>query len=123
LKPRLRTLKPRLQTVGPRIAVSGSWRSDKTGANARGYTYRWQKAREWFLRQHPLCECPDCDAGRKRITPATVVDHRIPHRGDERLFWDESNWQAMAKACHDRKTAMEQGHNPKREIGEDGWPK
>lgn len=48
-----------------------------------------------------MCECPACDAGRKQVTPASVVDHRIPHRGDLRLFWDRSNWQAMGKQCHD----------------------
>lgn len=40
---------------------------------------------------------------------ATVVDHKIPHKGDMRLFWDRNNWQAMAKVCHDRKTAQEDG--------------
>ena len=38
------------------------------------------------------------------LTPATVVDHVIPHRGDQKLFWDEDNWQALCKSCHDRKT-------------------
>jgi 5-methylcytosine-specific restriction protein A len=33
-----------------------------------------------------------------------VVDHRVPHRGDDHLFWDRSNWQAMSKPCHDEKT-------------------
>lgn len=89
------------------VLVPGSWRSGKSGANARLYTYRWQKAREAFLRQHPLCQCEACDEGRKRVRPATVVDHRVPHRGDERLFWHQENWQAMAKACHDAKTQRE----------------
>jgi 5-methylcytosine-specific restriction protein A len=25
------------------------------------------------------------------------------------LFWDNTNWQAMAKECHDAKTAREDG--------------
>ncbi|WP_304879789.1 HNH endonuclease [uncultured Parasutterella sp.] len=25
------------------------------------------------------------------------------------MFWDESNWQALCKRCHDRKTAAEDG--------------
>jgi prophage lambdaSa04, HNH endonuclease family protein len=25
------------------------------------------------------------------------------------LFWDKTNWQAMSKRCHDRKTAREDG--------------
>lgn len=68
---------------------------------SRGYGYKWQKAREGFLRSHPLCECPHCMAGQLRVRAATVVDHIIPHRGDMKLFWDKSNWQALAKECHD----------------------
>ena len=42
-----------------------------------------------------------------RLVPATVVDHVVPHRGDQRLFWDESNWAPACKPCHDAKTARE----------------
>lgn len=65
------------------------------------YTYKWQKASKAFLAAHPLCQCPECDEGRKRVRASTVVDHKIPHRGDLELFWDVGNWQAMAKECHD----------------------
>lgn len=69
----------------------------------RGYDSKWREARKLFLRRNPLCaEC----LRQKRITAATVVDHIIPHRGDQRLFWDESNWQALCKECHDRKTGF-----------------
>lgn len=78
-------------------------------AAKRGYGWRWRNYRVRFLREHALCECPECDAGRKRVTPAEVVDHIIPHRGDERLFWDPKNHQALSKRCHDRKTAREDG--------------
>ena len=89
---------------------------ERGGANARGYTYRWQKESKAFLRAHPLCECDECQAGKLRVMAATVVDHRKPHRGDPVLFWDQSNWQAMAKDCHDKKTATEDGGfgNPRR---------
>ena len=71
------------------------------GAKSRGYDARWRKARTAFLQRNPLCnECMK----RGKITPATVVDHIIPHRGDRKLFWDESNWQPLCKCCHDRKT-------------------
>lgn len=71
------------------------------GAAERGYDGRWRKARIAFLQRNPLCvECM-----RKGVlTPATVVDHIIPHRGDKELFWNEENWQALCKSCHDRKT-------------------
>lgn len=76
---------------------------------ARGYTWTWRKASRLYLQQHPLCMCPACGGGTLRIRPATVVDHIVPHRGDAVLFWDEANWQAMAKRCHDHKTAVEDG--------------
>ena len=40
-----------------------------------------------------------------RVTPASVVDHVVPHRGDAGRFWDQDNWEALCKTCHDRKTA------------------
>jgi 5-methylcytosine-specific restriction protein A len=41
------------------------------------------------------------------VVAATVVDHVVPHRGDAALFWDEVNWAALCKRCHDAKTARE----------------
>lgn len=81
---------------------------ERPTAHQRGYGRRWQAASKGFLRAHPFCACEDC---AKLIHPeaATVVDHVIPHRGDMRLFWDRANWQPMAKRCHDRKTAREDG--------------
>lgn len=81
-------------------ADTDSWRSGKT-TNERGYTYRWQKARERFLAKHPLCK--HCQA-QGIVTAATDVDHVIPHRGNDALFWDESNWQSLCKSCHSVKT-------------------
>ena len=79
-------------------------RSDRASAAERGYNSKWQKARNRFLKAHPLCvRCME----ENRIVEATVVDHKIPHRGDPILFWDETNWQPLCKHCHDRKTMTE----------------
>ena len=78
--------------------------SMRGGADARGYNAEWRRARKAFLQKHPLCV--ECGKAGK-LTPATVVDHIIPHRGDQRLFWDEHNWQALCKSCHDQKTGHE----------------
>ena len=59
-----------------------------------------------FLAAHPLCALCQRDG---RVMPAAVVDHITPHRGDQTLFWDESNWQPLCKRCHDAKTAREDG--------------
>lgn len=102
-------------------------------AHQRGYGYRWQQTSAGFLRSHPLCECEECvtfrawwesaprdadgaiteEAMRSRppgeLRKSEVTDHKVPHRGDMKLFWNRGNWQAMAKYCHDRKTAREDG--------------
>ena len=70
-------------------------------ATERGYDAKWRRARKRFLRSHPLCA--NC-LSQGVLTPATVVDHIVPHRGDRALFWDENNWQPLCKSCHDRKT-------------------
>ncbi len=91
-------------------------------AASRGYGSRWAKARDTYLRQRPLCECDECRA-LGRLKPATVVDHIVAHKlkdaldsGDaeairaaQALFWDSDNWMPMAKRCHDKKTAREDG--------------
>jgi 5-methylcytosine-specific restriction endonuclease McrA len=95
---KLKTLKPRLKEVPARLrTLRGGWRGEKTTAQ-RGYGGRWQRERLVFLRANPLCVY--C-AQEGRVTAASVVDHRIPHQGDERLFWDRSNWQPLCAPCHD----------------------
>ena len=71
---------------------------EKRGSSAaRGYDSRWQKARATYLRHHPLCVmCAELG----RVEPATVVDHKVPHRGDAALFWDHDNWQGLCETCH-----------------------
>ena len=38
---------------------------------------------------------------------SAIVDHIKAHRMDPKLFWDQSNWRALCKSCHDKKTARE----------------
>jgi 5-methylcytosine-specific restriction endonuclease McrA len=35
-----------------------------------------------------------------RVEPSTVVDHKVPHKGDYKLFWDPKNHQALCATCH-----------------------
>lgn len=62
------------------------------------YGYKWQQARLGFLKKNPLCE--DHQA-RGVFVQATVVDHKVPHRGNMKVFWDKSNWAGLCKHCHD----------------------
>ena len=108
MPPKLKTIKPRLAamlTHRVQIMKDGA-RANGEGSTARGYNYRWQKARERFLKDRPLC----CYCEREgRVEAATVVDHIIPHKGNQALFWDESNWQPLCKRCHDSTKAKEEG--------------
>lgn len=80
----------------------------RPGSSYRGYNNRWRKVRADYLRRNPICvKC----LKNGRYTIATVVDHIIPHRGDPVLMWDENNYQALCKSCHDHKT-MTEDENP-----------
>jgi 5-methylcytosine-specific restriction protein A len=86
-------------------------REHRGSASERGYTSAWTKARDHYLRKHPLCVYCKREG---RTTAASVVDHIIAHRlkevidsGDEariaaarKLFWDSENWQSLCGSCH-----------------------
>lgn len=61
------------------------------------YDRTWRWLRDAYLRAHPLCRyCHELGI----LTPATVVDHVNPHKGDRVLFYDQSNWQGLCGPCH-----------------------
>lgn len=71
----------------------------RPNASARGYDSKWRRESKAFLALPENRYCA-CGCGR----PADTVDHKVPHKGDMRLFWDRSNWQPLASSpCHDRK--------------------
>lgn len=85
-------------------------RDEKSRATAaeRGYGSRWQRYREIYLQQHPACvKCQA--AGRAMRSQEREVDHIIPHRGDQKLFWDPDNHQTLCKPCHSEKTVTTDG--------------
>ena len=91
------------------LHLSGKYReedSKRPPSHERGYDRHWRKERWAYLTENPLCvEC----LKEERVTPATIVDHIIPPKGNQELFWDRSNWQSLCKPHHDRKTATEDG--------------
>lgn len=59
---------------------------------------RWKQLRLDHLAQSPLCiYC----LRNNQYTPATVVDHIKPHKGNLALFFDPSNLQSLCKSHHD----------------------
>jgi 5-methylcytosine-specific restriction enzyme A len=76
----------------------------RPSASQRGYGHKWQVASKAFLAQPENRHCA-CGCGRI----ADMVDHIVPHKGDQKLFWSRSNWQPMAGSpCHSsRKQSLE----------------
>lgn len=72
-------------------------------ARERGYTPAWDKAAKGHLGHHPLCVY--CTMGawgqQPRVTAATLVDHLIPHKGDQAIFWNRREWVSSCGPCHD----------------------
>lgn len=72
-------------------------------------TQRWKRLRRAVLvRDGFTCQC-GCDVVAN--ASELVADHKTPHRGDPRLFWDPENIQTLRKSpCHDaHKQAQERG--------------
>ena len=96
---RLRTVQSKVKPLGSKMPESsGTWRSGKTTAE-RGYGAKWQRARARFLGKPENVLCRMCSAEGVTVL-ATVVDHIVPHRGDQDLFWSEANWQPLCAAHH-----------------------
>lgn len=58
----------------------------------------WKELRLDHLAKEPLCVF--CQKEGK-LTPATVVDHITPHKGNLDLFFDDDNLQSLCKLHHD----------------------
>ena len=73
--------------------------------------HAWYDKPIWRNRLRPaqLLREPFCrECARHGIrTPASVVDHVVPFRGDWALFVDAANHQSLCKHHHDAKTMRE----------------
>lgn len=69
----------------------------RASSRKRGYSWQWEQATAAFKRTHPLCL--GCQAIGV-IEATTCVDHVVPHKGSEQLFWDPANWQPACDWHH-----------------------
>lgn len=107
---RLSSMPPRLGAYGHRLKVADGPRiaaHTRDTAPWRSWykTSRWQKLRAVTLvRDAYTCRaCRRVCAGKYPADDSPVIDHIQAHRGDEGLFWLETNLQVLCKApCHDR---------------------
>lgn len=108
---RLRAIPQRLGRVPPRLAGIGGAGGEVERDRARALlpwrqwynSMRWRCPRtglRWHILRRDRFTCQMCG----RIEPDSaqlVADHRVPHRGDEALFWDAANLWCLCKPCHD----------------------
>ncbi len=62
----------------------------------------WRKLRALKLSKNPVCQ--GLPFGEPCRSWATVVHHRIDHKGDTKLFCDLANLESLCTACHDALT-------------------
>jgi 5-methylcytosine-specific restriction endonuclease McrA len=66
-------------------------------------TARWRKLREKVLQEHPYCS--RCGIGKNETS--LHVHHIVEPRGNEDMFFDESNLIPVCDSCHRIITAKE----------------
>ncbi|MEI4488986.1 HNH endonuclease signature motif containing protein [Frigidibacter sp. MR17.14] len=107
LPARLGAAPARLASPAPRTEQERHARRDAEQHWRAWYkTARWQKLR-WSVLVRDLFTCRRCGK-LEGETKLLVADHRIPHRGDEALFWEAGNLQCLCKPCHDRDKQREE---------------
>ncbi|MAU22556.1 MAG: HNH endonuclease [Martelella sp.] len=105
---RLQKLAPRITSSAPRIGSSvGDSRSHDREREARAPWRKWYRTARWgrlrlkvFERDLFQCQMDGCGRIEGNLSKL-VCDHVRPHRGDQRLFWDDRNLQTLCKPCHD----------------------
>lgn len=103
--------------ASPRSAYATDTKAPIQTASSRPWkrlysTKRWKALRQAILIRdaYTCAHCHRVCAGKSPSPDSPVVDHKRPHRGDDRLFWLETNLQVLCKSpCHDQhKQTLEQ---------------
>lgn len=90
-------------------------RSAKAEAYRKWYGLKaWLQARKAQLTEQPLCK--RCKA-TGRTTPAAVVNHRQPHKGNWQQFIDPANHESTCAPHHD--TLIQREESRGHRIGSD----
>lgn len=107
---KLRALPGRLSLLKPRIGFAEG--DGKAADKARTVmapwrkwynTTRWERLRQQvFVRDGYVCQRSGVLCIGKYPAPnSPVANHKVPHKGDPRLFWDIDNLETVAKEVHD----------------------
>lgn len=104
IKPRLRTSGHRLKPAPPRTEAERSRQRYQNNPWRKLYsTAKWQQLRLAVAkRDHWTCQRTGVLLiGSLNAPNSLVVHHKTPHRGNEALFFDPTNCEAVSKQWHD----------------------
>jgi 5-methylcytosine-specific restriction protein A len=80
----------------------------------------WAKLRSRHLKYHPWCVyCAEVGITER----ATHVDHRVPHRGSDELFFDTNNLQSLCFVHHNSTKQKEELSGMDAGCDITGWPR
>ena len=89
-------------------------------------SHPWYKLSIWHrgLRPAQLAAQPLCElcGNYGFVKEATVVHHKVPHRGDWDLFNNSDNLQSLCKSCHDSAGQADDIRGYDKRVLADGWP-
>ncbi|NSX92664.1 HNH endonuclease [Agrobacterium tumefaciens] len=114
---RLTTLKSRIGSLPPRLGhMSGDEKArlKERDSNVSWRAWygleRWKRLRKkvWLRDLYTCQKTGVLCIGTYPAPNSPVADHKIPHRGDPDLFWDENNLETVSKAYHDSQKQKEE---------------
>lgn len=103
---KLRAMPSRLGSMPSRLGAPMPTEQDHDRQRAKVQPWRaWYKTARWraarmacFVRDGFTCQrCGRLEGDTSRL----VCNHRVPHRGNAQMFWDEGNHMTACKPCHD----------------------
>lgn len=79
-------------------------------------TKQWQRLRmECLTAALFRCATPGCR------NEANTADHIVPHKGEEKLFFEPANLQALCASCHSSEKQRDERGDGRWKRDADGW--
>ncbi len=129
---KLKTLRQRVGSIGSRFATQAHEGKERDRQRRQANEWRaWYASARWRdLRtkalKRDMFTCQRCGCllvtTNRHHPHAAVVNHKTPHRGNAKLFFDLKNLEAVCKTDHDALIQREEARGYAIGSGLDGMP-